>query len=70
MINLVAILMIIAYKSTGVLLQVDDHCVSTAYSLIMVSFIVVTVIAHSIASNIFKTIHMYSTIETKMADSQ
>jgi hypothetical protein len=52
MVNLVAVVMIIDHNSTSCLLQDDKSCVSTAYSLIMVSFVVVMVVDHRVASNI------------------
>jgi hypothetical protein len=52
MVNLVAALMIIDHKSNSFLLQDDKSCVSTAYSLIMVSFVVVMVVDHRVGSSI------------------
>ena len=54
MVNLVAIVMIIDHNSTSFLLQDNESCVSTAYSLIMVSFVVVMIFDHRVASNIFQ----------------
>ena len=53
MVNLVAVVMIIDHNSTSFLLQDNKSCVSSAYFLIMVSFVVLMIFDHRVASNIF-----------------